>query len=240
MHSDFIVYVDESGDHSMTSIDPEYPVFVLIFQKDRYCQQVAPAVRALKFDLFGHDMVVLHEMEIRRKKGAFAMLGRQARDRFMTDLTGVIAAAEFTLIAVVIDKAAHARRYVRPEHPYHLAFQFGLERLNRFLHAHGQGDRTTHVVCEARGAKEDAELELEFRRIRDGANFLRQRLPFELVVAHKQTNSEGLQLADLTARPIGLSVLRPGQANRAYQALHAKFFRDRQGVVHGMGLKVFP
>ena len=28
-------------------------------------------------------------------------------------------------------------------------------------------------------------------------------------------NSEGMQIADLTARPIGLSVLRPDQKNRA-------------------------
>lgn len=243
MNSDFIVYVDESGDHSLTSIDPEYPVFVLsfcIFQKERYCKEVAPAVRALKFDLFGHDMVVLHEMDIRRKKGAFATLGKEAREKFMTDLTGVIDAASFTMLAVVIDKAKLRVRYTRPDHPYHLAFQFGLERLNRFLAAHGQGDRTTHVVCEARGPKEDAELELEFRRIRDGANFQNQRLPLELVVAHKQTNSEGLQLADLTARPIGLSVIRPGQANRAFDVLDKKFFRDGRGVKMGMGLKVFP
>ena len=243
VNSDFIVYVDESGDHSMTSIDSEYPVFVLsfcVFRKDRYCQQVAPAVRALKFDLFGHDMVVLHEMEIRRKKGAFSALGKEAREQFMGSLSAVIAAAEFTLIAVVIDKAKHAHRYTRPAHPYHLAFQFGLERLNRFLQSHGNGARTTYVVCEARGAKEDAELELAFRRIRDGANFQRQRLPFELVVANKQTNSEGLQLADLTARPIGLSVLRPQQQNRAFEILDGKFFRDSHGVKLGMGLKVFP
>jgi hypothetical protein len=26
-HSDFIVFVDESGDHSLTKIDPQYPMF---------------------------------------------------------------------------------------------------------------------------------------------------------------------------------------------------------------------
>lgn len=35
--SDYVVYVDESGDHSLASIDPDYPVFVLalcIFTSD--------------------------------------------------------------------------------------------------------------------------------------------------------------------------------------------------------------
>lgn len=243
MFSDYIVYVDESGDHSLESIDPEYPVFVLsfcVFLKADYLQHVAPAIRKLKFDLFGHDMVVLHESELRRKKGAFATISKEPREAFMEALTDVIAAADFKLIAVVIDKYRHRQRYVHPEHPYHLALQFGLERIFRLVNGAGQGDRLTHIVCEARGPKEDAELELEFRRIRDGGNYAQQRLPFELVMADKKTNSEGLQLADLTARPIGLSVIRPGQPNRAADVLEGKFYRDGWGQKAGMGLKVFP
>jgi hypothetical protein len=65
-------------------------------------------------------------------------------------------------------------------------------------------------------------------------------LPFDLIIADKKTNSEGLQLADLTARPIGLMVLRPDQANRAVEVLEDKFYRDSAGNKLGMGLKVFP
>jgi len=241
--SDYIVYVDESGDHSLTSIDAGYPVFVLsfcVFRKNDYAERVTPAVRKHKFDVFGHDMVVLHEQEIRKKSGAFARLGKEAREQFMASLTNIIAAADFTLIAVVIDKRRLASKYVNPAHPYHLAMEFGLERIYRLLHGHEQDNRTTHIVCEARGSKEDAELELEFRRIRDGANYLNKRLPFELVIADKKTNSEGMQLADLTARPIGLSVLRPEQPNRATAILEGKFYRDAAGNKNGFGLKVFP
>ena len=61
-HSDYIVYVDESGDHSLTSINPRYPLFVLsfcVFRKSVYNEQVAPALRRVKCAAFGHDMVVL-------------------------------------------------------------------------------------------------------------------------------------------------------------------------------------
>jgi hypothetical protein len=47
-------------------------------------------------------------------------------------------------------------------------------------------------------------------------------------------------VADLTARPIGLTVLRPGQENRAAAVLEGKFYRDKTGNKLGMGLKVFP
>lgn len=246
-HSEFIIYVDESGDHSLESIDADYPIFVLafcIFRKSEYAQRVTPAIRALKFATFGHDMVVLHEAEIRRKKGAFSRLSKAPREAFMHALTDIIAAADFQMVAVVIDKRKLKDRYRQPAHPYHLALEFGLERIYRLLQAAGQDDTLTYVVCEARGAKEDAELELEFRRIRDGANYFHKALPFDLIVADKKTNSEGLQLADLTARPIGLSVLRPEQANRAAEVLEPKFFRDgqgdRKGNKMGAGLKVFP
>ncbi|ALP53302.1 hypothetical protein Tel_09110 [Candidatus Tenderia electrophaga] len=69
--SDYIVYVDESGDHSLTSIDPEYPVFVLafcIFHKRHYAEAIVPALSRFKFKHFGHDMQVLHEHDIRRQK----------------------------------------------------------------------------------------------------------------------------------------------------------------------------
>jgi hypothetical protein len=143
-------------------------------------------------------------------------------------------------VAVVIDKRRLKKRYVQPAHSYHLALAYGLERIHRLLQEAGQADQLTYIVCEARGAKEDAELELEFRRICDGGNFHRRALPFEMVIADKKTNSEALQLADLTARPIGLSVLRPGQENRAAAVLERKYYRDRNGSKLGRGLKVFP
>ena len=96
-----------------------------------------------------------------------------------------------------------------------------------------------HMVVEKRGKNEDDELELEFRRICDGGNFKRDDFPFELVFAHKQSNSSGLQLADLVARPIGMSVIRPGQPNRAFELLKPKLVRI-QGNTNGWGLKVFP
>jgi hypothetical protein len=241
--SDYIVYVDESGDHSLTSIDPQYPIFCLsfcVFQKDVYSNQVTPSLRQLKFATFGHDMVILHEHDIRKKGGAFSMMGKGARDDFMNSLSCIIQKAEFTLFAVVIDKRRLASRYVHPGHPYHLSMEFGLERLFRFLKDKRQDDKVTHIVCESRGKKEDDELELAFRRIQGGSNYFNIPLPFDIVIVDKKTNSEGLQFADLTARPVGLSVLKEGQSNRAGSILEKNFYRDNLGRYKGFGLKVFP
>jgi hypothetical protein len=97
------------------------------------------------------------------------------------------------------------------------------------------------VLVECRGKKEDAELELEFRRIRDGANLrMRAMSCIELVFIDKKANSTGLQLADLTARPIGLRCLRPDQPNRAYDIIEPKLRRSPRGRIEGWGFKTFP
>jgi hypothetical protein len=240
--SDYIVFVDETGDHGTTNINQDFPLFGLafcIFRKSDYTEQVTPALRRLKFATFGHDMVVLHEHDIRKKENAFAMMSREPREAFIASLTQIIASAAFTLVAVVIDKRRLAPA-TTVQNPYHLALLFGLERVFGFLAEHHQSEQMTHIVVESRGKREDTELELEFRRICEGANELRRPLPFRLVIADKRTNSEGLQLADMVARPVALSVLRPGQPNRAFEILQAKFWCTMGGRVENCGLKLFP
>ncbi len=246
--SNFIVYVDESGDHGMESLDPNYPVFVLafcVFYKRHYSEVVVPALQKFKFNHFGHDSVVLHEQEIRKEIGSFKFRNREHKLSFLDELTSIIDASNFILISCVIDKRRLRRDGETPPNPYHLALGFCLETLHGLMQEKKQDDLRTHVVVEQRGKKEDAELELVFRRICDGANRLGRPLPYEIVFADKKANSAGLQLADLVARPVGLSILRPGQVNRAFEVLKRKFYcsggRQKVGEGYdGWGLKVHP
>jgi hypothetical protein len=247
--SDYVVYVDESGDHSLATIDPGYPVFVLalcIFHKRHYSEKIIPAVEKLKFNYFGHDSVVLHEHEIRKQKGPFVFLSQQAvRAEFMAQLTSIMEASNFILIACVVDKARLPKNEGAASNPYHIALGICLEALRAFLAEKQQDQLKTHVVVECRGKKEDAELELEFRRICDGTNPGGVSLPFEVVFADKKTNLAGLQLADLVARPIGIHHLRPAQANQAFDLLKQKFYcaGGRQQVGHdfeNIGLMIHP
>ncbi len=236
--SDYVVYVDESGDHSLTSIDAGYPVFVLafcVFHKRHYSEKIIAAVEKFKFNYFGHDSVVLHEHEIRKQKGDFAFLSQlKVREEFMGSLTSIMEASNFVLIAGVVDKARLSKTEGASSNPYHIALGLCLEALSGFLAEKGQQHLKTHVIFECRGRKEDAELELEFRRIGDLASSSASMAQLEIVFADKRTNLTGLQLADLVARPIGLSYLRPSQPNQAFDLLKRKFYcaggRERLGV----------
>lgn len=243
--SKYVVYVDESGDHGLESVDANYPVFVLafcVFHKNHYAQRVVPSIESFKFKHFGHDLVVLHETDIRKEKGRFRFDSRPHKEQFLNELTNIIETSNFILIGCIIDKL---KLRERSSNPYHLALGFCLETLYELVEEKQQESMTTHVIVECRGKREDNELELEFRRVCAGENKFGRALPFEIVFADKKTNSSGLQLADLVARPIGLSVVRPGQPNRAFELLTRKFFcsggRMQVGVgFEGWGLKIHP
>ncbi|WP_434930708.1 DUF3800 domain-containing protein [Shewanella sp. HL-SH5] len=246
--SDFVVYVDESGDHSLTSIDKDYPVFVLafcIFYKGHYLAKVVPELQQLKFDYFGHDLVILHEHEIRKEKGDFTLFKtRDEKNVFMGRLSNIIDSSNFILASCVIEKHKMPNKD-DGQNPYHIALKHCLETLFDFVTEKGQQTLETHVIVERRGAKEDDELELEFRRICDGDNRYQKDLPFKIRMAAKTSNSAGLQLADLVARPIGRHVINPAQANQAFDVLRAKFYCEggRKMVGNGYdqwGLKHFP
>ena len=63
---------------------------------------------------------------------------------------------------------------------------------------------------------------------------------FEMIFVDKKANSSGLQIADLTARPIGRHAINPDQPNRAWEIIESKLRRSPAGNVNGWGLKIFP
>jgi hypothetical protein len=232
-YSDYIVFADESGDHGLEKIDPEFPMFALSFcmiEKAAYISSVVPAFQQFKIDFWGHDGVVLHEHEIRKRKGPFTLLltNPDLRASFYERLNGLMADTPMSIVASVFDKVKLKAKYAQPSNPYEIALLFCMERLLGQLLAKGQSDRTVHVLFESRGKQEDADLELEFRRICANqrnwgwkqTDFTQIR--FEPVFVKKAANATGLQLSDLTARPIALHYLRPDQSNRAYDTISTK------------------
>lgn len=231
--SEYIVYVDESGDHGLVNIDPQFPVFALSFcllKKKDYIDTIVPVFQRFKFDIWGHDAVVLHENDIRKSKGDFAFLltDPDLRHRFFDDLNNLIETTPMTIFASVIDKEKHRAQYINPWNPYRIGLLFCMERLLNRLMEDGQAGKTVHIVFESRGKVEDKELKDEFHRICENkkdwgwrnSNF--SLINFKPVFVKKAANATGLQLADLTARPIALRQLRPNQPNRAVDVIWPK------------------
>jgi hypothetical protein len=242
--SNYVAYFDESGDHGLVNIDPTFPVFVLcgvVFEISDYLNHDKPAFGQIKFDHFGHDAVIFHSREIRKRLGPFQILTNTAtRNAFMTDITDFYNASRGTIIAAGIDKNRHVAQYRFPIDPYSISLLFCLERLYGFLVDRGhENNGTLTCVFEKRGPAEDKQLAAEFLHICNGNNRWGQ-LPFTAVFADKLTNMIGLQVADLAAYPIARRIMNPRTANPAFRAIRRRFRRSDGGRINGYGLKVFP
>lgn len=241
---DYVVFVDESGDHGLQEIDKDYPVFVLafcIFNIRDYVEDIVPRFKSLKFKFFGHDLTVFHEREIRKSQGHFKILfDTKLRESFFENLNRFMEESKFSIIACAINKYQYRESGYVYDNPYRVAMQFGLERTFYHLQAEGQKGRKIYVIFESRGKREDDELELEFRRLMAKSPISGMAETLQFVTSNKMANSEGLQISDLVARPIGLHIYKPDQSNRAFEILKERLRKSRTGQISGWGLKVLP
>ena len=240
-----VMFLDESGDHSLDKVDPQYPVFVLagVILEEEYARgTLEQRLGDFKEQLFGSREIVLHTMDITRNRGGFERLKeRTFRQRFYTELNRLVEGLDFQAVACAIRKDRHADRYgPRAIDPYLLSLEVLVERFVYDLSARGTEGL---IVAERRGGLLDNELELAFLNLRiKGTRYVQptqiQRKIQGLVFRGKPENVAGLQLADLMATPIGRFVLgKPIKED--FRTIERKF-RSQKGSYWGSGLVVLP
>jgi hypothetical protein len=215
MADKYIVYVDESGEASTAAVDKAYPVFVLaccVFDVETYINEIVPGFQKLKFDWFGHDQVIFHSSDIRRRRGDFQFLADPDEEkRFSLELSEFIRAADFDIYAETIAKAEVFSESGVDLYP--LAVVSSLRRIQAANREPGRLDKDPAVVFESRGRVQDETV----RRALEAMNW---QGPTRF--SSKASLSTGLQIADLIARPIGLNALGRGIVNAPFEILREK------------------
>jgi hypothetical protein len=242
--SRFIAFFDECGDHSLTKIDKDFPLFLLctvVVEREAYARQVIPALAEFKLRYFAHEGINLHSREIRKAEGPFNMLQNAAiRQTFLGEMSTLMAALPFTLFITAIHKPAYAKRYGdAAKNPYDVALEYSFERILHFLEE--QGESKLPVIAEARGVQEDDALRASFYRLMTQGTYYNKAERFQKLVCpisfrRKQDNICGIQLADLCAHPTARHLLKPDAVNQAFDVVKSHIYLS--GRISG--LKVFP
>lgn len=242
--SEYIAFLDECGDHTLELIDKDFPLFLLatvVIRRADYAEQIIPAITRLKLKYWVHEGVNLHSRDIRKAKGPFGFLQvPELRVAFMDELSGLMRELPYMLFISAIRKDHHKDRYgANAANPYDLALEFTLERLIHFIE--GNELKGLPFVAETRGQNEDETLERCFyRMMSEGTDYIKgsrfKALDCPLVFRNKRDNIAGIQLADLCAHPCARQVLNPKQANRAFDIVNEKIYRN--GKVTAW--KIFP
>ena len=234
------MYVDESGDDVMdqskwSSPDARYLGLTgVVIASEDYRTRIHPQFEALKQEFFPYDPdepLVLVRQKIVQKKDTFGILQDQDiathwDERILQFLDDHVS----QVIFVVLDKQAYLQSaLLSSQNPYGYCISALAERYGQWLNSVGG---TGDVMAEARGKKEDQELQKDFHRFMTGDGIpqgtqesRRQISSSQIKVNLKSRNITGLQLADLLAYPSMRGVLQengrsldnpPSQATRRF------------------------
>ena len=240
-----VMYLDESGDHSLHTIDPQYPVFVLggvIVDGVDARRVIDRQLSALKKSFFGRDDLILHTSDIVRARHGFESLtDPRKRAAFYGALNKTMHDLDYKVIACIIRKDAHLALYKSNAiDPYTLSLRVLVER---FCQEIGGAKEGGMICAERRGPELDLALESTWMNIlRRGTTFKRggdiSNRIVDLTLKDKRLNIGGLQLADLVIAPIARSALaKPTRED--WEIVRGKLRQGPSGY-EGFGLVELP
>ena len=240
-----ILFLDESGDHSLTKIDPQYPMFVLagcMFKSEYYEHTVVPEIEAFKTELFGTNEIILHTEDITHNRNGFERVVEvNFRKNFYKRINYILSKLDFKILACAIKKDEHFKKYgLAAVDPYMLSLNYLVER---FIFELEETGRQGIIIAESRSSVLDNELELAFLNLKvQGTNYVsasrvKKRIA-QLLIKDKKENIAGLQMVDLIVSPIGRKSL--GKKNQIdYETIKRKY-RNKNGKYLGYGLVLLP
>jgi hypothetical protein len=241
-----VMFLDESGDHSLETIDPQYPVFVLggIIADVRYAKEVMDReVRTFKRELLGDEDIVLHTADICRNKNGFERLkDPEFRAAFFQKLNHLMRQLDYKIVACAMRKQPYAERLGDGAFdPYEHCLRILVERY--CYEIGGYGDRGW-IVAESRDQKLDSKLLETWSQVRQEGTYhvsgetVSSRIR-DLVYRSKSRNIAGLQIADLVVSPIGRHVI--GKCpHEDFRIVESKLRRLDDGDYRGPGLVILP
>lgn len=241
-----IMFLDESGDHSLARIDAQYPVFVLggiIADRDYAAGKMTQAINDFKIRLFGTKDTVMHTADIARNRNGFERLSDpDFRKRFYDELNHLMSSLEYKIAACAIRKDDHLEQHgLAALDPYMLSLEVLVER---FAFEIGPVREGGAIVAEERGRMLDRQLDIAWMNLKLrgtrhlGPSKITERIS-SLTVSGKADMVAGLELADLATSPIGRHVLgrRP---KPDFRIIERKFCRSTEGEYRGVGLVELP
>jgi len=241
-----VLFLDESGDHSLAVIDPQYPLFVLggvIVDVDYAKGEMTERLNSFKRDFLGDEEIILHTADMVRNRNGFERLAQPAfREPFYAGLNALLNDLRFQIVACAIRKDAHHSRYgFAAIDPYHLALEVLVERL---CYEVGDSKDGGVIVAEKRDRILDRQLRLAWLGLKTAGTRFVQAVQVTnrlkgLALRGKEDNLAGLQVADLVVTPIGRALL--GKRSLVdYGMIQSKFRCNRRKEYDGVGLVVLP
>jgi hypothetical protein len=242
----YYLFIDESGDHGLSNIDPGFPIFTLcgiMFSEQSY-ETFRLALNELKQKYWSDINTVFHSRDIRKCEGPFRILfDKQVKESFYADFNQVVREQDYAIITSSIDKVAYIKKYgLLSDDVYEISLSFIMERAIYYLEKVNERDIQLEIILERRGKKEDKKLEEHFQKLSSRGTYHVSKIRIDkykvkISFKHKKENINGLQIADLIAYPVARYILDPSKPNSSFEVLKSKIYGKEDKLY---GLKKHP
>jgi hypothetical protein len=240
------LFIDESGDHGLSNLNPNFPIFLLcgIVISEKEYDGLKVSFNKIKETIWKSKNVIFHSRDIRKCEKEFKYLfDLSLKAKFYSLLDGVIRKTDYKIVASAINKPKYIKLYGRlSDDVYEISLSFIIEQAVFYLESLKGSDNSLNIIIEKRGFKEDKKLDEHFQRILSrGTGYVTpgKLSKFNLTIdfKNKNENINGLQVADLVAYPIARHVMEPQRVNPAFDIFKEKIYSKLR---RGYGLKIFP
>lgn len=242
----YYLFIDESGDHGLTTLNHDFPIFllcgVLVSEPEYFA--IRDEFNRIKSEFWKNKKVIFHSRDIRKCEKEFQILfDMELKATFYEKLNNCIKKGNFTVIASAIRKDNYIKKFGRLSNDvYELALSFMIERSVFYMDGIQLPNRSLQIVIEKRGKREDKKLDEHFQRLMSrGTGYVDAKrlrdINLEIHFRNKNENINGLQLADLVAYPTARYVIDQKRANPAFDIIEPKIY-SKKGKRYG--LKIFP
>lgn len=152
----YYLFIDESGDHGLKTIDSSFPVFLLcgvLISENEY-SKINSGSDYIKIKYWNNKNVILHSRDIRKCNNEFKILfDLKIKEHFYNDINNVLTANNYKIICSAIDKISFIKKYGKLEDDvYEIALSFILERTIFCLDEINDCE-SLEIIIEKRGKK---------------------------------------------------------------------------------------
>lgn len=241
-----ILFLDESGDHNLSIIDHQHPIFVLggvIANKDYALTEMTDKLNRFKNELFNTTDIILHTADFTRQRNGFEQMKEKSFcSKFYEKLNQLISELDITNLTCAIKKHHMMEKYgLDALDPYHLSLNVLVER---FCFMICNESPKGEIIAESRDTTLDRPLDLAWHNLKVSGTKYMQAVDInkkidQLKIKTKEDRLAGLEIADAIVTPIARNIL--GKHSRIdIEMLKRKMRKNSRGDVTGYGLVVLP